>query len=306
MTVFLTRRLFRGLTTLWLVVTIVFLATRLSGDPLTFIFPEGLAPEAEVAMRVYLGLDRPFLEQYRRYLGGLAQGDFGTSFFDSRPVEVVFAERLPRTAQLALLAFALSLLVGLPTGSLAALRRGQWPDRLLMTMSFVGYSMPNYVLGITLILVFSFHLHVLPSSGHGSWQHALMPVLTLGLSGAAGIARFSRSALLDVMSQDYLRTARSKGVRESIVVAKHAARNAFIPVLTILGLQIGTLVTGSVVVETVFAWPGMGNLLAFSAIRGDFPVLQFGVIVVAASVVLAHLAIDVLYGVVDPRIRVEA
>jgi glutathione transport system permease protein len=305
-TTFLTRRLLRGLTTLWLVITIVFLATRLSGDPLAFIYPEGLTPEAEIAMRSYLGLDRPFLEQYGRYLSGLVTGDFGVSFFDSRPVEAVFAERLPRTAQLALWAFALSLAVGLPVGVVAALSRGRWLDRALMSLSFMGYSLPNYVLGITLLLVFSFHLHLLPSSGHGTWRHALMPVVTLGLSGAAAMARFARGSLLDVLAQDYLRTARAKGVREFAVVLKHASRNAFIPVLTILGLQIGTLVTGSVVVETVFAWPGMGNLLAYAAIRGDFPVLQFGVIVVAAAVVAANFSIDVLYGVVDPRIRVEA
>lgn len=306
MATFLTQRVIRAVFTIWLVVTFVFVATRLSGDPLSFIYPEGLSPEAEVAMRQYLGLDRPFLEQYGVYFLRLFEGDFGVSFFDRRPVQVGFIERLPRTIQLALLALIVSLSMGIPAGIFAAIHRGEIVDRILMSLSFVGYSLPNFVLGIALLLIFSFHLHLLPSSGYGTWRHFLMPVLTLGLSSAAGIARFSRSAMLDVISQDYLQTARAKGVREAWVIAKHALRNAFIPILTILGLQIGTLVTGSVVVETVFAWPGIGNLLAYSAIRGDFPVLQFGVMVVATSVITANLAIDVIYSLVDPRIRIEA
>jgi len=306
MTRFLTTRLLRSLLTLWLVFTVVFVASRLSGDPIQLLYPDGLSPEAEATMREYLGLNSSLVEQYVRYVSGLFRGDLGDSFFQRRDVGAMFAERLPATVSLALCAFLLSLVTGVPAGVAAALNRGRLPDRLIMSASFFSYALPNFVLGIALILIFSFSLHLLPSSGQGSWRHFLMPVATLGLSSAAGIARFTRSAMLDVLTQDYLRTARSKGLAATRVISKHALRNAAIPVLTIVGLQVGTLVAGSVVVETVFAWPGIGSLLADAATRRDFPVMQIGVLIVAASVIVANLLVDVGYGLLDPRIRVEA
>ncbi len=306
MTRFLTTRLLRSLLTLWLVFTFVFVASRLSGDPIQLLYPDGLSPEAEATMREYLGLNRSLIEQYLKYVSGLFQGDLGDSFFQRRDVGAMFTERLPATVSLAFFAFLLSLITGVPAGIAAALNRGRLPDHLIMSASFFSYALPNFVLGIALILIFSFSLHLLPSSGQGSWRHFLMPVATLGLSSAAGIARFTRSAMLDVLTQDYLRTARSKGLAAVQVIAKHALRNAAIPVLTILGLQVGTLVAGSVVVETVFAWPGIGSLLADAATRRDFPVMQIGVLIVAASVIVANLLVDVGYGLLDPRIRVEA
>lgn len=306
MTRFLTTRLLRSLLTLWLVFTFVFIASRLSGDPIQLLYPDGLSPAAEATMREYLGLDRSLIEQYAKYVSGLFQGDLGDSFFQRRDVGAMFTERLPATVSLALYAFLLSLATGVPAGIAAALNRGCLPDRLIMSASFFSYALPNFVLGIALILIFSFSLHLLPSSGQGSWRHFLMPVATLGLSSAAGIARFTRSAMLDVLTQDYLRTARSKGLASRRVIAKHALRNAAIPVLTIVGLQVGTLVAGSVVVETVFAWPGIGSLLANAATRRDFPVMQIGVLIVAASVIVANLLVDIGYGLLDPRIRVEA
>lgn len=306
MAAFLTRRSLRALFTLWLIFTLVFIATRASGDPLKFIAPTGMTAQALEEMRVYLGLDKPVLEQYRIYFLGLFQGETGLSFFERRPVGKMFAERMGATLRLAVVAFAISTTLGVVVGILAALNRGKWLDFLFMSMSFVGYALPNFMLGITMILVFSFWLHWLPSSGQGSWQHYLMPALALGLPSSAGIARLARSAMLDVINQDYMRTARAKGLSELFVNAKHALRNAAIPILTVLGLQVGTLIAGSVIVETVFAWPGVGSLLVKSALGRDYPVLQFGVVIVGATVIVANLLVDVLYGLLDPRIRVEA
>lgn len=306
MSSFLTTRMLRALITLWAVLTIVFVASRMSGDPIQLLYPEGLAPEAEIAMRVYLGLDRSLPEQYVSYVKGLFQADLGTSMYQQRPVMTMLLERFPATISLAVLAFAVSLVTGVAAGITAALNRGKVLDRVIMSLSFASYALPNFVLGIGLILIFSFSLHLLPSSGQGTWRNFVMPVITLGLSGAAGIARFTRSAMLDVLAQDYLRTAAAKGVARSVVVGKHALRNAAIPVLTIVGLQVGSLVAGSVVVETVFAWPGIGSMLSDAALGRDFSVIQAGVLVVAASVIVANLLVDVGYGLLDPRIRVEA
>lgn len=306
MNAFLTTRFLRALITLWTVLTVVFIASRLSGDPIQLMYPDGLAPAAEIAMREYLGLDRSLPEQYVAYVRNLFQADLGDSFYQQRPVMTMLLERFPATLSLALIAFVVSLVSGVAAGIAAALARGKLLDRVIMSLSFAGYALPNFVLGISMILIFSYSLHLLPSSGQGTWRNFVMPVVTLGLSGAAGIARFTRSAMLDVLSQDYLRTATAKGVARVAVVAKHALRNAAIPVLTIVGLQVGTLVAGSVVVETVFAWPGIGSLLSDAALRRDFAVIQAGVLVIAASVIVANLLVDLGYGLLDPRIRVES
>lgn len=306
MTLFLTRRAIRSALTLLLVFTAVFFATRMSGDPLSWVLPDGGSVEAEQAMRTYLGLDKSVAEQYLRYFHGFFEGQFGISFFERRAVGEMFSERLPATLGLAGLAFLLSITVGIPIGIFAALHRGKPLDHFLMSLSFIGYSLPNFVLGITLILIFSFFLNWLPSSGQGGWRHYLMPVITMGLPSAAGIARLTRSAMLDVILKDYLRTARAKGIAERMVIGKHALRNACIPVVTILGLQLGTLIAGSVIVETIFAWPGIGSLLVNSVMRRDYPVLQFGILIVAMTVVLANLIVDICYSLLDPRIRVEA
>ena len=215
----------------------------------------------------------------------------------------MFFERIPATLKLAGLALAVSLFIGVPVGIMAALYRNSPIDRFVMSLTFIGQALPNYVLGIALILIFSLFLRWLPSGGLGSWQHYLMPVLTLGTASAAGTARLTRSGMLDVLRQDYMRTARAKGLNRFSVVLKHGLRNGCLPVLTILGLQVGTLIGGSVIVETVFAWPGMGRLVVSAVAERDFPVLQFSVLVIAATVVFANTLVDVLYGFFDPRIR---
>lgn len=301
---FLVRRFWRALLTLWIVLTSVFLATRISGDPLQFLLPQGAPPETEQHLRERLGLDRGVAEQYVLYIAGLFRGDAGLSFFQRRPVSTIYAERLGPTLQLAGLAWILSNLVGLSIGIVAALNRNRIADRLLMAFSFMGYSMPAFVLAISMILLLSFHLNFLPSSGRGTPLHFVMPVLAIAIPSAATMARFMRSSMLDVLNEDYNRTARAKGQYEHLVVLKHALRNALISILTLSGLQIGTLITGSVVVETIYAWPGIGSLLVGAVNNRDFPVLQFGVVVVSACVVAANFAVDLLYTVVDPRIRV--
>jgi len=302
-TAFVLRRALRGLLTLWVVVTAVFMAGRLSGDPIQWLLPDEASVAQQNELRVRLGLDRPLLAQYGRYLGGLTRGDFGVSYFDRRPVAVVFAERIPATLQLASLALLLALFIGVPVGIVAALTRNSPLDRFVMSLTFIGQALPNYVLGIALILIFSLLLRWLPSGGQGGWLHFIMPVLTLGTASSASIARLTRSGLLDVLGQDYMRTAKAKGLRRADVVLKHGLRNGFLPVLTVLGLQIGTLIGGSVIVETVFAWPGMGRLIVSAVAERDFPVLQFSVLAVAATVVLTNTLVDVLYGTFDPRIR---
>ena len=303
MTAFVIRRMVRGLLTLWVVVSAVFIAGRLSGDPIQWLLPDDASAEQQRDLRRYLGLDQPVAEQYLRYLRSLVQGEFGTSYLARRPVVEMFLERIPATLKLAGLALGLSLSIGVPVGIIAALYRNSPLDRVVMSLTFVGQALPNFVLGIALILIFSLFLRWLPSGGQGDWRHYLMPVFTLGTASAAGVARLTRSGMLDVLRQDYMRTAHAKGLNRFSVVLKHGLRNGCLPVLTILGLQVGTLIGGSVIVETVFAWPGMGRLVVSSVAERDFPVLQFSVLVIAATVVFANTLVDVLYGFFDPRIR---
>lgn len=296
----------RALLTLWIVVTAVFVATRISGDPTYHLLPPD-TPEAQRAeLRQKLGLDRSIAVQYGRYLQGIARGEFGRSIFTGIPVTEMFADRIPDTLRLTLSALLLAILVGLPVGIVAALKRNSALDRALMTVSFVGQATPNFALGITFILVFSFALQWLPSGGTGGAAHFVLPVITLAMATAASIARLTRSSMLDVLNQEYMRFARGKGLGRATVVLKHGLRNAFPPVLTILGLQVGTLIGGAVVVEAVFAWPGAGRLLVDAVLERDYPLLQFGVMAVAATVILANMAVDMCYGLLDPRARKAA
>ncbi len=300
---FVLRRLARGLFTVWFVLTLVFVASRVAGDPTQLLLPDNATPEQLAEMRMRLGLDQPLTTQYLVYLGGVVRGDFGESFRERRPVVESILERMPATIKLATLSFLLALVLGVSAGVLAALNQNGPLDRLIMSLTFVGQALPNFVLGIGLILVFSLFLQWLPSGGHGDWRSFVMPVVTLGTSSAAGIARLTRSGMLDVQRQDFVRTARSKGLREPTIVLKHVLRNASLAVLTIVGLQAGVLIAGSVIVETVFAWPGVGRLIVTSVMFRDFPVLQFAIILVSASVVVANGLVDVFYSVLDPRVR---
>ena len=301
---FVLKRLFRGALTVWFVVSAVFLAARLAGDPVDFLLPDSATQQQRAELRQRMGLDRSLGTQYLRYMGGVLRADFGDSFRERRPVTSAFVERLPATLKLATAALVLAVVLGGVAGTVAALNRNGPVDRLIMSLTFVGQALPNFVLGIMLILVFSLFLQWLPSGGHSDWRSFIMPVFTLGASSASSIARLMRSGMLDVLGQDFIRTAKAKGVRQTGIVAKHALRNAGLAVLTVLGMQAGVMIAGSVIVETVFAWPGVGRLIVTAVTFGDFPVLQFAIVLVSASVVLANTVTDALYSVLDPRVRI--
>jgi peptide/nickel transport system permease protein len=305
MLAFTLRRFIRGILTLWLVVTLVFFGLRLSGDPVFLMLGDEASPEAIAALREKLGLNEPVPVQYARYFQTILRGDFGDSLRERRPATEVVLERLPATLQLAIAAISLAVLIGVPIGIFAALRRNSLVDRGLMALAFFGQSAPNFFVGILLILLFSITLQVLPSSGRGTWQHLIMPAFTLSTYGIASLARLTRSAMLEVLNRDYVRTARAKGLPESTVQIRHALRNAAIPVITVLGLQVGLAISGAIVVETVFAWPGMGRLVMSAVFNRDYPVIQLIVLIVALSVVTVNFVVDVLYGWLDPRIRYQ-
>lgn len=302
---FTLRRFVRGILTLWVVVTLVFFGLRLSGDPVFLMLGDEASPEAVTALRNKLGLNDSLPVQYVRYLRTIGSGDFGDSLRERRPALEIVSERLPATAQLSLTAIALAVLLGIPAGIFAALRRNSLIDRGLMAFAFFGQSAPNFFIGILLILLFSMSLQILPSSGRGTWQHLIMPAFTLSTYGIASLARLTRSATLEVLNKDFVRTARAKGLREISVQSGHVMRNAAIPVITVLGLQVGLAISGAIVVETVFAWPGMGRLIINSVSNRDYPVIQLTVLLIAASVVIVNFAVDILYGLLDPRIRTE-
>ena len=303
---FTLRRFIRGILTLWVVVTLVFFGLRLSGDPVFLMLGDEASPEAVTALREQLGLEEPLPMQYVRYFQMVGQGDFGNSLRERRPVTEIVAERLPATAELASAAIMISIVLGIPMGIFAALRRNTAVDRGLMAIAFVGQSAPGFFVGIMLILIFSMQLQLLPSSGRGTWQHLLMPAIALSTYGIASLARLTRSAMLEVLSKDYVRTARAKGLKESIVQMRHVLRNAAIPVITVLGLQVGLAISGAIVVETVFAWPGMGRLIIGAVTNRDYPVIQMAVLLIAVSVVIVNFIVDILYGVLDPRIRYQS
>ena len=300
---FFAYRLFRTLIALWLVSTVVFVVMRLSGDPVPLILPPD-APIAEMErVRRDLGLDRPLPVQYAVFIGHVVRGDFGRSIHFRQPALEVALSYLPATFELGLAAFVLAVVVAFPVGVLSATRRNTPLDHAAMGLALVGQSAPTFFIGILFILVLSLRLDLFPTSGRGDWRHLVLPALTLGAFALASIARITRSAVLEVQRADFIRTARAKGVGEFLVVAKHTLKNAALPILTITGLQFGTLLGGAVVTETVFAWPGMGRLAIQSIYNRDYPVVQCVVFISAALFVVINFAIDMLYGVLDPRIR---
>jgi peptide/nickel transport system permease protein len=300
---FLAYRLLRTLVALWLVSTVVFVVMRLSGDPVPLLLPPD-APTAEIfRVRHQLGLDRPLALQYAVFLGNVLHGDFGRSIHFRQPAMAVALSYLPATFELGAAAFLIALLVAFPVGVLSALRRNSPLDHATMGLALIGQSAPTFFLGIVLILVFSLRLDLLPTSGRGDWRHLVLPAMTLGAFAMASIARITRSAVLEVQRADFVRTARAKGVAEFGVVAKHILRNAALPILTITGLQFGTLLGGAVVTETVFAWPGMGRLAIESIYNRDYPVVQATVFIAAVLFILINLTLDALYGALDPRLR---
>lgn len=273
------------------------------GDPATIILGEQATPKQIADLRRSMGLDRPLPEQYLRFLINAVRGDFGMSIRAQRPALEYVLERLPATLQLSAGAFAFALLTGLPIGILSAVKRLSIWDHGSMFIALLGQSMPVFWLGLMLIVVFAVQLRWLPASGMGQPQHLILPAITLGTFLIGLIIRLTRSSMLDVLSQDYIRTARAKGLSEGTVLVRHALKNAFIPVVTVLGLQMGTLLGGAVITETVFAWPGMGMVTVTAIHQRDYPVVQSAVLVSAVLVALINWFVDVLYHYLDPRIR---
>jgi peptide/nickel transport system permease protein len=300
---FIASRLARAVLTIVFVVTFAFVVLRLSGDPAMLIMSVDAPPEAIVAFRKAWGLDEPIWQQYFAYAAKALTGDFGNSMRDGRPAIELVLERVPMTLAITLPAFLIKLCLGIPAGIFAALYRNSALDRLTMMVSVAGFTVPSFVLALLLVLVFSVQLGWLPSSGNDHWQSAILPIVTLGLSGAAILARFTRSAMLEVLGQPYIRTASAKGVPWHRVVRGHALPNAAIPTVTIVGFMIGSLIAGAVVVESVFAWPGVGRLLVSAVSNRDLAVVQAVLLAIALSMVAANLVVDIAYGWLDPRLR---
>ena len=287
------------------VVTLVFAALRLSGDPAATMLPGDASVDELVALRRQLGLDRPLWLQYLQFLAGAVSGDFGTSFRHQQPALPLVLERLPATLELAGAALLLAMVVALPLGILAAIHRGRVLDVAAMAFAVVGQATPYFWMGIMLILVVSVELAWLPTSGRGGLERLILPAITLGTHFAASLARLTRTSMLEVFGQQFVTTARAKGLSEWSVVLGHTLKNAAVPVITLIGLQFGTLLGGAVVTETIFAWPGVGRLAVQSVFVRDYPVVQAGVFVLALTFVAINLLVDLLYGVLDPRIRRE-
>jgi peptide/nickel transport system permease protein len=307
MRAFLLRRLLHAVFVIWGVVTVVFFLVRATGDPAAFLVDQTATQEEIAHMRRLLGLDRPLLTQYVDFLAAIPRGDFGTSLREKRPAMPMVLEHLwPATVELSAAALLLSTLLAIPLGVISATRRNRAADHLSRIASLFLQSMPSFWLGLMLILLFAVQLQgLLPAYGSGSLRHLILPAVTLAAAPLAQNVRLIRSGMLEVLQQDYVRTARAKGVLERGVIYRHALRNAAIPVITVTGLSLGFMLSGTVVIETVFSWPGMGRLIVQAVPGRDFPVIQAGVFVFAVIFVVINLLVDVLYTVVDPRVRLR-
>ncbi|EEC1738952.1 glutathione ABC transporter permease GsiC [Salmonella enterica subsp. enterica serovar Enteritidis] len=298
------KRLLGLIPTLLIVAVLVFLFVHLlPGDPARLIAGPEADAQVIALVRQQLGLDQPLHVQFWRYITHVLQGDFGTSMVSRRPVSEEIASRFLPTLWLTITSMIWAVLFGMEIGIAAAVWRNRWPDRLGMTLAVTGISFPAFALGMLLMQIFSVDLGWLPTVGADSWQHYILPSLTLGAAVASVMARFTRSSFVDVLSEDYMRTARAKGVSETWVVLKHGLRNAMIPVVTMMGLQFGFLLGGSIVVEKVFNWPGLGRLLVDSVDMRDYPVIQAEVLLFSLEFILINLVVDVLYAAINPAIR---
>ncbi len=300
----LTSRLLYTLPVLWLVVSVVFLMIHLvPGDPIQAMLGEGAASADLQAARHAYGLDLPIGKQYLHYWNGVLHGRLGQSIRLNEDVGRVIWERYPYTLRLTIAALIVALALSIPAGVRSAQRRGQWDDRALSVISLFGLSFPNFALGPILILFFAIKLGLLPVSGAGTWQHLVLPAITMGGAMAAILTRMVRTAMLEELGQDYIRTARAKGLTERTVVYKHALRNAMIPVLTVVGLQFGALLAGAIVTETIFSWPGIGRLTLTAISNRDYFLVQGCILAIGLTYIVVNLLTDVLYAVVNPRIR---
>jgi peptide/nickel transport system permease protein len=300
---FVLLRVFSSAIVIFGVVSVIFVLARMIGDPVTLMMQPGMT-QAEIAeLRSGLGLDKSLLDQYTTFVVGAFQGDFGVSPWQTRPAFALVVERIPATLLLTASALVFSLVIALLIGTLAAVYKDSWIDRVSMAFALFGQSIPNFWLGLMLILVFSTQLHWLPSAGYGSVQHLIMPTLALGLFSLARLTRLVRSEMNEALSQDYIRTARSKGLPETIILVRHALGNIAIPLVTVVAVDFGMLMGGAVVTETVFAWPGIGRLMIQAIGQRDFPILQAGAFVIATIVVLTSLIADLAYAALNPKIR---
>ena len=286
------------------VTCVAFVLVSLSGDPAFILLTPEAGDEQRAAFRRLYGLDQPLPVQYVRYVIHVARGDFGTSFAFGRPAIQVVLERVPATLTLTASAVALGILVGIPAGVVAAIKLNSPVDRLVMAVVLAGQSVPTFWLGLVLIRIFAVNLRWVPVSGHGTLLHLVMPAAVLGLFLSALLARVTRSEMIEAMVQDYVRTARAKGLSERAVTIAHALKNALLPIVTLIGLQLGALLGGAVITETVFAWPGVGTLILDAILRKDYPVVLAAVELIAAGFIVINMLLDVLYGYLDPRLRV--
>ncbi|OFX30022.1 MAG: peptide ABC transporter permease [Armatimonadetes bacterium RBG_16_67_12] len=301
---YIVKRLLLTLPVIFGVAFVVFAMVRvIPGDPAQIIAGETATKDFVEAVRKDLGLDRPLLQQFASFMGNLLRGDFGRSIRSRAPVTIELAARIPNTLTLTFAGLLVAVVVGVGAGIVSAVRPYSFVDTAVMIVALAGLSMPVFWSGLMLILIFAVRLGWLPAVGTGSLAHLVLPAVTLGMATAAIIARMTRSSMLEVLRSDYIRTARAKGVGEPTVVNRHAFRNALIPVITVVGLQMGTLLSGAVLTESVFAWPGVGRLLVEGILTRDYPIVQAAVLVVALAFVVVNLVVDVLYAVVDPRIH---
>jgi ABC-type dipeptide/oligopeptide/nickel transport system permease component len=282
---------------------VYFLLHWTGGDIAAAMLPDWATTDQVREYRRKLGLDLPIHQQYLQWLGGALRGDFGVSFRNDLPAMDLILERFPATIQLALTAQVIAIVVAFPLGILAAVRRGSWWDRACMGLALLGQSMPNFWLGLMLILIVAVQLRWLPVSGREGPEYLILPALTLATGPLAQLARLVRSGMLEMLSQDFVRTARAKGLSSQVVLVQHALRNALLPLVTVIGLELGSLLNGSVVVEAVFAWPGVGRVLITALQQRDIPVVEAGVFLIAGIYIALNLAVDILYAVIDPRVR---
>ena len=302
---FIVKRLGYAVLSLLLLSLTIFLLVRLTGDPTVLLVEPGASKEDLAAVRLQLGLDRPLWVQYGQFMSSLVRGDLGHSFYYRTPVLELYLSRLPYSLLLAVAAMAFSLLVGIPSGILAAVFVNRWWDSAGKIFALLGLSLPSFWVGLVMILFFSVYLGWLPSSGSGTALHVVMPAFALGWYFAAAHMRLTRSSMLEVLGSEYVKLARLKGLSERLVIGKHAFKNALIPVVTLAGINLVIMVNVAVVVETVFAWPGVGRLLYEGIAFRDFPVVQATVLIGGGMIVIVNFFVDVLYAVIDPRIRFE-
>jgi len=306
MHVYILKRMLQVIPVIFLVTIITFSLVHLApGDPAIMRAGEDATPEQVEMIREAMGLNEPVMLQYLNWIGGMVRGDLGTSLQDGRPVFSTLIRRLPATMQLVLASFIVSIGIGVPIGILSAVRQNTFADSFARIFALLGISMPNFWVGLLLMLIFSYRLRLLPASGSGSLAHLIMPAIALGTSSAGIITRLTRSSMLEILQQDFIRTAHSKGLKKLIVIYKHALKNAMLPVITVIGVQLGARLGGSVIVESVFAYPGIGRFAYLRLLARDYPMIMGNLLIFALIFIFINLMTDILYGFLEPRIRYD-